>query len=54
MDDAHIEELFPGKKMSRQKFSFQVSDHLPVWLQMKTDIDGYRLGQIVQDGRGKG
>ena len=51
VDDAHIEELFPGKKMSREKFSFQVSDHLPVWLQMRTDIDGYRLGQIVQDGR---
>ena len=51
IDDAHIEELFPGKKYTREKFSFQISDHLPLWLQMRTDIDGYRLGQIVQDGR---
>jgi hypothetical protein len=51
IDDAHIAELFPKKGMKRDKFSFQISDHLPVWLQMKTDIDGYRLGQIVQNGR---
>jgi endonuclease/exonuclease/phosphatase family metal-dependent hydrolase len=51
IDDAHIEELFPGKKYTRQQFSFQLSDHLPLWIQMKTDIDGHRLDQIVQAGR---
>jgi endonuclease/exonuclease/phosphatase family metal-dependent hydrolase len=50
IDDAHIDELFPGKNYSRQKFTFQMSDHLPVWIQVKTDIDGFRLNQIVQAG----
>jgi hypothetical protein len=26
-----------------------MSDHLPIWIQVKTDIDGFRLDQIVQD-----
>ena len=51
IDDAHIEELFPGKKYTRDKFTFQMSDHLPLWIQVRTDIDGFRLGQIVQEGR---
>lgn len=49
VDDAHIDQLFPGKNYSRQKFTFQMSDHLPIWIQIKTDIDGSRLNQIVQD-----
>jgi hypothetical protein len=50
IDDAHIDELFPGKNYTRQKFTFQMSDHLPIWIQVKTDIDGFRLNQIVQEG----
>lgn len=48
IDDAHIEELFPGRKLTRQAFSFQLSDHLPLWVQLDVDIDGRRLDQIVQ------
>ena len=44
IDDAHIGKLFPGKKYTRKKFSFQISDQLPGWLQMRTNIGGYRLG----------
>lgn len=43
-----LEELFPGKKHPREKFTYQLSDHLPIWIQMKVDIDGFRLNQIVQ------
>ncbi|MEO7798076.1 MAG: endonuclease/exonuclease/phosphatase family protein [Opitutaceae bacterium] len=50
IDDAHIEELFPGKNYTRQKFTYQMSDHFPVWIQIKTDIDGFRFNQIVQAG----
>lgn len=50
IDDTHIEELFPGRSYSRQKFSFQMSDHMPVRIQINTDIDTYRLDQIVQGG----
>jgi endonuclease/exonuclease/phosphatase family metal-dependent hydrolase len=48
---ARIKELFPDKNYTTQQFSFQLSDHFPVWLQVKTDIDGQRLNQIVQNSR---
>jgi hypothetical protein len=48
IDDEHIDELFPGKNYSRQKFTFQMSDHLPVWIQIGTNIEGFRLHQIIQ------
>lgn len=51
IDDKHIDELFPGKQYSRKKFSFQMSDHLPVWIQINTDIDSFRLDQIVQEAK---
>jgi hypothetical protein len=50
LSDAKIAELFPSQQYTREAFSFQLSDHFPVWVQVKTDIDGERLTQIVQDG----
>ena len=49
--DAGIKVLFPDKEYTRQKFSFQLSDHFPLWVQIKTDIDGERLNQIVQNNK---
>jgi endonuclease/exonuclease/phosphatase family metal-dependent hydrolase len=50
ISDDHIKELFPGENLTRQEFSFQLSDHFPLWVQIDTDIDGQRLlDQIVQD-----
>ncbi len=49
--DAGIKELFPGAGMTRTQFTYQLSDHFPVWVQIKTDIDGERLTQIVQNAR---
>ena len=51
IDDDHIDELFPGKNYSRQKFTFQMSDHLPVWIQIGTNIEGFRLHQIIQKNK---
>lgn len=51
VSDASIDKLFPGKKYTREKFSFQISDHFPVWVQIKTDVEGERLTQIVQDAK---
>lgn len=48
---ARIKELFPDKDYDTAKFSFQLSDHFPVWVQIKTDIDGERFNQIVQDSK---
>jgi endonuclease/exonuclease/phosphatase family metal-dependent hydrolase len=53
LSDAKIKELFPTQKYTREKFSFQLSDHFPVWAQIKIDIDGQRLEEIVQDSKGK-
>lgn len=47
IDDAHIKELFPGK-MTRSQFTYQMSDHLPLWMQVNTDITGQRLEQLVR------
>jgi endonuclease/exonuclease/phosphatase family metal-dependent hydrolase len=52
IDDDHIKELYPGKGYDARRFSFQLSDHFPVWIQVRTDIDGQRLEQVVQNGRG--
>ncbi|MBM3646854.1 MAG: endonuclease [Alphaproteobacteria bacterium] len=49
--DAAIKELFPKAGYSRTEFTFQLSDHFPVWVQVDTDIDGQRLTQIVQAAR---
>ena len=45
--DDHM-ALFPGKSsFSRSEFTFQLSDHLPLWIQIDCDIDGQRLDQIL-------
>ena len=38
--------MFPG--LGKDKFTFQLSDHLPLWMQMNTDIDGAQLDQIIR------
>jgi endonuclease/exonuclease/phosphatase family metal-dependent hydrolase len=48
ISDARIDELFPGKGYTREKFTYQMSDHLPIWIQVKTDIEGFRLNQIIK------
>lgn len=48
---AAIKDLFPDGNYTLQKFTFQMSDHFPIWVQIKTDIDGERLTQIVQDNK---
>jgi endonuclease/exonuclease/phosphatase family protein len=50
-DKKTIDQLFPGAGYTLQKFTFQLSDHFPVWAQIKVDIDGQRLTQIIQDAK---
>lgn len=42
--------LFPD--LDKQAFTFQMSDHLPLWLQICTDVDGVELDQLIQRKRG--
>jgi hypothetical protein len=44
--EGNVSELFPG--MSKADFTYQLSDHLPLWMQIKTDIDGFQLNEIIQ------
>ena len=53
IDNVHIDEPFPSEKYSREKFTFQISDHLLIWIGIKTDIEGLRLNQIGHRGRNK-
>ncbi|MBI1984335.1 MAG: endonuclease/exonuclease/phosphatase family protein, partial [Acidobacteria bacterium] len=47
IDEGHIKELFPGG-MTTTQFTYQLSDHLPLWMQVNTDIDGQQLEQLIQ------
>lgn len=51
ISDAKIKELFPDKSYDRTKFTYQMSDHFPVWVQILTDIDGERFTQIIQNNK---
>ena len=51
ISDARIKELFPNAGYTKEAFTYQLSDHFPVWVQIKTDIDGERLTQIVQNAK---
>jgi hypothetical protein len=34
--------------LTKEEFTYQMSDHLPLWIQINTDIDGIVLDQIIQ------
>lgn len=46
IDESHIEPLFGA--LNKTDFTYQISDHLPLWTQMNTDIDGQILEQVVK------
>ncbi len=46
--------LFPAERypdMSKSKFTFQLSDHLPLWIEIDTWIDDERLNQVLNRSR---
>ncbi len=46
-----IAALFPG--MEKDAFTYQMSDHLPLWMQLRTDIEGFELDQILREAKKK-
>lgn len=38
--------LFPN--LDKEKFTYQMSDHLPLWIQVNTDIEIRKLDQVIQ------
>ena len=41
--------LFPD--LDKLAFTFQMSDHLPLWVQVNTDIEGFVLDELIQRKR---
>ena len=37
--------------LDKLAFTFQLSDHLPLWVQVDTDIDGFVLDELIQRER---
>jgi len=42
-------DLFPD--LDKMAFTFQMSDHLPLWMQINTDIEGEQLDEIIRAGK---
>ncbi len=40
-------KLFPGTQQSHQKYTYQLSDHLPLWVQLDTWTDDEMLDQLI-------
>jgi endonuclease/exonuclease/phosphatase family metal-dependent hydrolase len=43
--------LYPGKRMDKREFTYELSDHLPVWVEINTDNDDEVLDQVVNGRR---
>jgi len=46
--------LFPASeypKMTKAEFTYQLSDHLPLWMQLSTDVEGEQLDQVLTSRR---
>jgi endonuclease/exonuclease/phosphatase family metal-dependent hydrolase len=39
--------LFPGVSLSKEEMTYQISDHLPLWIQLDTDNDTIQLDQLL-------
>ena len=39
--------LFSKTAMTKSEFTYQLSDHLPLWIQVNTDTDGILLDQML-------
>jgi endonuclease/exonuclease/phosphatase family metal-dependent hydrolase len=42
-----IAKLYPGANLTKYYFTKQMSDHLPLWVQINTDIADAKLDQII-------
>lgn len=45
-------KLFPG--MTKMDITYQLSDHLPLWVQINTDNDSHQLDQIIRSRSKRG
>lgn len=43
--------LLPGTSFTKAEFTYQLSDHLPLWVLLNTDDDAHKLDQILNAAR---
>lgn len=51
IDEAAIPKLYVENPPTKDKFTYEMSDHLPIWVQLKTDTDAERLDQIISKSK---
>ncbi len=39
--------LFPRAPLTKREFTYELSDHLPLWAQINTDVEAERLDQLL-------
>jgi endonuclease/exonuclease/phosphatase family metal-dependent hydrolase len=49
--EASIPKLYVETPPTKDKFTYEMSDHLPIWVQLKTDTDAERLDQIISKSK---
>lgn len=42
-----VPPLFPRVTMTKAQFTYEQSDHLPLWMEVDTDVDDERLEQVL-------
>ncbi len=43
-----IKKLFPNKNLNKGDFTYQLSDHYPLWIQVDVDTENEQLDQIIK------
>ena len=47
LSEADIPALYVNDPPAKLAFTFEMSDHLPIWVQLKTDTDSEKLDEII-------
>lgn len=48
-----IDKLYPKDTPDSKSYTFEMSDHLPLWVQLNIDVENEKLEQIIQDKKPK-
>lgn len=43
-----IEKLYPNKPLTQTKYTYQMSDHLPLWMHLNVDLDDERIEHVIR------
>ena len=43
-----VKKLYPNKELTKSAFTYQLSDHLPLWIQVDVDTEKEKLDQLIK------